>query len=238
MINQIHKVIYIHPPKTGGWSVIDLYGSKSPIPEEEGKFENLPVHHSLKFYKNFGFNLDNYFIFATTRNPWDRVVSAFSWLKASGGGRLANNKKGKKCNFEEFVYWLEEERVTMFHNKNNRNWMHPNPIWEWVTIDNQVCVDYFCNLHTFRHDFDFVLDVLESKRKLPHSNRSHHDDYKKYYTSKLIDVVAKVFRKDIEYFKFKFEDKNYSDFDRVVNPEKIKKYREKRQLLKNGCTKI
>lgn len=238
MINHHQKLIYIHPPKTGGWSMIDLWGAKSPIPEEEGKYEFLPVHHSMKFYNIFKYDLNNYFIFATTRNPWDRVVSAYSWLKQSGGGRLPNARHGKKCNFEEYVDWLTFNRISMFHERNNRNWSHPNPVWEWVTIDDKIAVDYFCNIHTFREDFDFVLDTLEVKKRLPHSNRSSHQDYRTYYNDKLIEKVAFVFKKDIEYFKFKFEDKKYSDFNRIVNPEKIEAYKNRRNLLLKGCTKI
>ena len=238
MINHHQKIVYVHPPKTGGWSIIDLWGSKSPIPEEEGKYEFLPVHHSMRFYKSYNFNLDNYFIFATTRNPWDRIVSAYFWLKHSGGGRLPNNKQGKKCSFEEYVDWLTLNRISMFHHKCNRNWSHPNPVWNWITIENQVAVDYFCNIHTFKEDFQFVLDTLNVKRKLPHSNKSNHDDYRKYYTDKLAEKVEFVFKKDIEYFKYKFDDKNYSDFNRVVNPEKIKKYKEMRMLLIQGCIKL
>ena len=238
MINHHQKLIYIHPPKTGGWSITDLWGAASPIPDEEGRYEFSPVHHSMKFYRNFHFDLNHYFIFATTRNPWDRIVSAYFWLKQHGGGRLPKNIEGKDCNFEEYIEWLILSRINVSHDRNNVFWSHPNSILDWVTINNQVSVDYFCNIHTFEEDFEFVLETLGSNKKLPHTNKSSHDDYRKYYTDKLVEKVEFFFKKDIEYFKYKFDDKNYSDFNRIVNPEKIEKYKRLRQLLITGFTKL
>jgi len=232
MINYYKKLIYIHPPKTGGSSIVDLWGEKSPIPEEQGKYESLPVHHSIRFYKNFNFNLNNYFIFATTRNPWDRIVSAYFWLVKNEEGRLPKNIEGKDCNFEEYVEWLMVNNTSINHNKNNRHWSHPNPVWDWITIDDQVSVDYFCNIHTFKEDFQFVIDILGTKKILLHSNKSSHDDYRKYYTDKLAEKVAFIFNKDIEYFKYKFDDKNYSDFNRIVNLEKIEEYKRLKKFIK------
>ena len=223
MINEAKKIIYIHPPKTGGWSIVNLYGSTSPIPEKKGKFEITPQHHSIKFYKNYGFDLDRYLIFATTRNPWDRVVSAYSWLKSRDIHRLAHNGSGAKCNFEEFVYWLEENEEVMRHDRDNHDWRHPFAVWDWITIEGHVAVDYLCSMHTLQSDYEFLSNKIGLKKSLPHSNKSEHGDYRKYYNSKMIDSVAKVFNNDIQYFKFNFENKDYSDFSRVVDDKKISK---------------
>jgi len=238
MINYHQKLIYIHPPKTGGHSIIALWGKTSPMPESEGRYESQPVHHSIRFYEKFKFDLNHYFIFATTRNPWDRVVSAYCWSKVYGGGRLPKNIEGKDCSFEEYIEWLISSRINISHDRNNVFWSHPNSILDWVTINDQVSVDYFCNIHTFKEDFQFVLDTLGTNKILPHANKSSHDDYRKYYTDKLAEKVEFSFKKDIEYFKYKFDDKNYSDFNRIVNPEKIEKYKRLRQLLITGFTKL
>ena len=227
MINHHKKLIYIHPPKTGGWSIIDIWGSSSPVPEKV-RYEFSPAHYSIKFYKDF--YLNNYFVFATTRNPWDRVVSSYFCLKEIAVERLPKNIEGKDCSFEEYVEWLMLNHIGINHNKHNRYWSHPNPVLDWITIEDKVSVDYICNVHTFKEDFQFVIDTLVTNEILPHSNKSSHDDYRKYYTDKLAEKVAFIFKKDIEYFKYKFDDKNYSDFNRIVKPEKIEKYKRLKNL--------
>ena len=62
MINDEHKFIYIHPPKTGGTSVEKLFIDTADVTD---------VPHKHK-YSDF-FNeprYEEYYFFGTVRNPW------------------------------------------------------------------------------------------------------------------------------------------------------------------------
>lgn len=240
MINQLNKVIYVHPPKTGGWSIINIFGSRSPLSEHDGdtRFECFPNHHTMQFYSGRGFDLGNYFCFATTRNPWERVVSAFSWLKSNAAHRIWNKDKNSDYTFERYVSHLASDRVELKHDKNNSQWTHPNCVVDYITVDGEVSVDYVCSMHTMRKDFELVMEVLDCRHPLPHANKSSHEDYRTYYDDRMAETVGKIFRKDIDFFGYKFDDPAPREFDRVLRRDRLERYRQRRKLLMAGCTRI
>ena len=147
------KAIFIHIPKTGGNSI------------QKALFENPSVHvrwsdyynkNSEKFYR--------FFKFAVVRNPWDRLVSAFFYLK--NGGMNNEDKQWADENiqcfetFEEFVFgWLNK--------KNVYTWMHFIPQTYWICDHNKrIMIDYIARLETMDEDFLFIAEkwVLLRKR--------------------------------------------------------------------------
>lgn len=236
MINEMEKIIFIHPPKTGGWSIIDLFGNCSVI-NEFGNTEWSPLHYSMQHYRNKKINLENYLVFANTRNPWERIVSAYSFLRENKSA-IRNKKDISKMTMEDYIAAQVDYETHIDHNDDNRYWFYLSPVMDWVTADGEILVDYFCSIHTYEEDFKFVSDITGNRKKLPHANRSKHGDYRTYYTDKTADMVGRIYRKDIEYFGFEFDDSSKSNFRREVNPEKIRRYREKRKLLVNGVTKL
>lgn len=240
MINQLNKVIYVHPPKTGGWSIINIYGAKSPLSDHDGdtRFECFPNHHTMQFYSNRGFDLGNYFRFATTRNPWERVVSAYSWLSSNAMNRLGKQRDGSEYTFEKYVSHLASDRIELTHDKNNSQWTHPNCVVDYISVDGSVSVDYICSMDTMQRDFEFVRGILECRHPLPHANKSSHGDYRTYYTDATAETVGRVFKKDVDYFGYRFDDPAPKDFDRVVDRGRVERYRRNRKLLVNGCTRI
>lgn len=241
MINQLHKIIYVHPPKTGGWSIINIFGGSSIIPGQDWGNEGMPQHHTLQFYQNNGYEFNHYFIFATARNPWKRVVSAYYWLKNFGGFRMPmykGIKPYKPYSFVDYVKWLAEDRIYISHCIDNSFWSHPCCIMDFICVNGNVMVDYLCDIETYEKDFSFVTDIIQKKPYLPHTNKTDHGDFKEYYDDRSIEIVERVFRKDIEYFKYNFEDLDYSDYNRIVNHNKIDEYKRKRSLLLHGCAKL
>ena len=240
MINQLNKVIYVHPPKTGGWSIISIYGCRSPIADSDGdpRMECFPNHHTMQFYSNRGFDIDRYFRFATTRNPWERVVSAFSWLKSNAMNRIKNSQDQSEYTFERYVQYLASDRVEMTHYRNNSQWTHPNCVMDYITVDGEVRVDYICSMDTMQRDFEFVRELLDCKPTLPHANKSSHEDYRTYYTDATAEKVGKIFRKDVEFFGYRFDDPAPREFDRILDRDRVDEHRRRRTLLLTGCTKL
>ena len=239
MINQLNKVIYIHPPKTGGWSIINIYGWNSPVVDSgEDRYELFPSHHTMQFYDLRGFEIGNYFRFATIRNPWERVVSAYSWLTSNAMARLKKPKDDSEYPFEMYLSHLSADMVDLSHEKNNSQWTRPNCIMDYICIDGKVAVDYICSMHSLESDFEFVRQILECPHKLPHANKSSHKDYRSYYTDETAETVGKIFKKDIDFFGYTFDDPKPREFDRVIDHARVESYREKRNLLVRGFTKL
>lgn len=192
-----HKCIFIHVPKNGGISVADgLFG----------KDRMLGGHYSIDFYKIvFGKEFENYFKFGFSRNPWDRLVSAFYYLK--GGGldfrdvAWERNHISQYKEFGEFVdNWL--------CSKNIRKGMHFIPQSDFLCdCAGSIAVNFVGRFETMDRDFAFLADRLNlGKIRLPYSNQSkRRKDYRTYYKDHQAERVASVYAKDINLFKYHFD---------------------------------
>ena len=101
-----HKCIFIHITKTAGTSVA------------KSLFNYLPYHYTAIDYRViYGRKtFDEYFKFAFVRNPWDRLYSAYRYLKS--GGWNNDDELWTKQNladidsFASFVkQWLNKENI-------------------------------------------------------------------------------------------------------------------------------
>lgn len=192
-----NRCIFIHVPKNGGISVANgLFGTN----------RMMGGHYCVDFYKTiFGADFDNYFKFAISRNPWDRVVSAFHYLKGGGLDHLdvAWEKKhiGKFQNFHEFVdNWVEPENIFMG--------MHFTPQHEFICDSRgKIAVDYVGRFENLEQSYAFISKQLNlSDRKLPHSNSSKRQkDYRTYYGDRQAEKIATVYKQDIETFGYAFD---------------------------------
>lgn len=194
--------IFIHIPKTGGSSITKYFKSNQE-------------HRAASYYKkSFPRIYEKYLVFACTRNPWTRIVSSYFYQIKSG-----NSFQTKELFIHEnpcFDTYLKNE-YNAFLNSNS----HIRTVLDWISEDNNIIVDYICNLHTIKKDFEFIRNIINRKDNLLHVNKSNHEYYKNYYKNDdNIKMVSEIFKKDIDYFKFNFDDKYYSDFDRVINKEK------------------
>jgi len=191
-----NQCIFIHIPKNGGMAVND------------GLFDGRMIggHSTAAFFKVvFGKQFDEYFKFAIARNPWDRLVSAYEYLK--GGGMDYRDREweqkhiGQYHDFKSFVNnWLNE--------KNIYKGMHVMPQTEFVCDrSGKVIVNYIGRFEHFEDSFADVCNRLgKPECKLPHTNKSVREkDYRTYYGDEEAMRVAKVYRKDIETFGYTFD---------------------------------
>lgn len=190
-----HECIFVHVPKAAGVSVgRSMFGLDPGI-----------KHTKLRGYEVlFGRERFNrYYKFTFVRNPWDRTVSAFEFLRQ--GGMTQNDIDWVeahpiiKCEFRNFVMqWLTPRNVYKH--------IVMVPQWEFLTIRSKVEVDFVGHYENLRDDFNKVTRTLNLGCSLEHCNKTKsRKDYRAYYDEETIQRIASVYRKDIELFGYSFD---------------------------------
>lgn len=189
------KAIFIHIPKCAGIAI------------KQALFDDLSGGHTkLSAYcRVFEPELFlTYFKFTFIRNPWDRLVSAYHFLKA-GGYDEADRKwfareLGGYTDFDDFV----------------RNWLRPDNIYKHIHFCPQiefledsnhrgVKVDYIGLYENIANDFDYIARRLSVGNTLQHGNASRHKSFREYYCDTTREIVHQIYRRDIAQFGYDFE---------------------------------
>lgn len=234
-------LIFVHIPKTGGMSTLNSLLSFDAIVHRN-------IQEDIKLIKNKKRNPDNYFSFTIIRNPWDRMVSNYFFHKQRFHNDPAHHKKFLKNNQKkklqewidahnkedefwkkyEFKDWLkffdeknEEKSTSLYHNTIRATYL------DLISINDKIAVDYIVNLHNYKKEIN-VIKILSGQSfnnpKYINRNKSSHKDYREYYDSKSIEIVANAYKKDIEAFNFKFDEKEYAEHKKYINDEKLRKF--------------
>ena len=188
-----HEAIFVHIPKAAGTSVaLSLFGQ-------------LPYHYTAAEHRvifgrrTFG----RYFKFAFVRNPWDRLYSAYRYLRAGGWNDAdkawAEANLAQFASFDQFVLeWLHPERLNSY--------MHFRPQSEFICDwRGRPLIDQIGYFETIEEDFSLIARRLGIEGTLEHVNRSSRDHYRTAYSAAAIDRVAAVYQRDIEAFGYDFE---------------------------------
>lgn len=188
-----YKCIFIHIPKAAGTSVTQaLFG---PISRHVPYFEYEQAN-PRKFRE--------YFKFTFVRNPWDRLLSAYIFLKKGGLNQMdkawAEANIARYDTFEQFVtQWVNEENIW--------SWVHFMP-QHYFICDGELNLkmDFVGRFETLARDFPHVQQQLGlAATPLPHINQtSGRDSYLDHYSDQVIDIVARVYRDDIRLFSYDF----------------------------------
>ena len=200
-----HRCIFVHVPKTAGVSISrELFGNLS------GGHTSIATYERVFSRRDF----ESYFKFAFVRNPWDRLYSAYRFLKSGGmseGDRQwAERNLSGVTGFTEFV----TEHLRRGHMLSSSHFV---PQYRFLCRpgSTQVLVDFVGRYESLDRDFRAVKERLGlgTGEGLAHFNRSQSDgaDYRFAYTAETRRIVADVYREDVELFGYAFEPGNGDD---------------------------
>ena len=180
MISDKHKCIFIHINKTGGTSISQALGGG-----RGGKHAS-----AMRLRKRFPEKFEDYFKFTFVRNPWDKLLSQY-FFRVKDKVRLRALGRSE-VSFKEFV-----------------KKPFPGPHWGQLDIlsdkNGTILVDFIGRFENLQDDFNVVCDMLEKPpKKLPHVFGTQHKPYWEYYDEESRMFIAKKYKKDIEYFGYKF----------------------------------
>lgn len=139
------------------------------------------------------------------RNPWDRLYSAYGFLKKGGINHLDEQFSKQVLEevetFEDFVMqWLTPERVN--------SWVHFLPQYTFITNDKgELVVDFVGRFENFETDFEIITKHIGVHVPLIHLNRTKDkkiQSYKEVYTDAMQTKVGELYEKDVNLFNYKF----------------------------------
>lgn len=205
IISAQHRFIFAAIPKTGTHAVRQaLREHMGPQDMEQvGLFVNrkLPIpqlaqighgHLSLQQVRPYfrPDDFDGFFKFAFVRNPFDRFVSYCAFMTREHG-QFEKNPQG-----------------VMRHFIDNPQWQHIlfQPQHMFVTgADGQLLSDYLGRVEQMQESYDEAARRIGiPSRPLEKVNASSRRNYRDYYDQSLIDGVAKLYARDLEYFGYEF----------------------------------
>ena len=192
------KAIFVHIPKCAGIAV-----KKALFDDLSGGHTKLSTYCTVFEPELFL----SYFKFTFIRNRWDRLVSAYHFLKGGGYGEADKNwfarELGNFRDFDEFVRnWLKAENI--------RKHIHFIPQMEFLEDENNdgIKVDYIGLYENIEDDFNHIAKRLGVGETLKKRNGSNHESYKDYYCDTTREIVRNVYLKDIERLGYDFENSN------------------------------
>lgn len=195
MISNKYGFIFLHIPKCGGTSLQKVLHKYSE--DDRFKYWHSPLSEYQKFY-----NISNYRIICSVRNPWSRIVSAFNYLQQGGNRsnydlKLSRDLNIKDNTFENFIL-NDLEYAINFEAPAN----HFKPMINYFKGFN---VHYIMKCESLQEHFNIVCKGIGlSSERLPHSNKSHHKHYTEYYNEQTKNIIEKKYSKDIKFFNYNF----------------------------------
>jgi hypothetical protein len=166
----------------------------------------------------------SYYKAAFVRNPWDWLVSYFSYDKALLKQINGNNPQGNRretingvraeTTFEEYIMLVKDmnEKLTK-PGPSVKQTLHPyQPQYKYLVDENEeIIIDFIGKYEDIENDWSNLTQkikadnsILSFQMPLGKTNVSNHEHYKEYYTDELREIVGSIYKKDIELFDYKF----------------------------------
>lgn len=145
--------------------------------------------------------------FAVVRNPWSRTASRYEFARQNAPHWAETDPRRQFISSASFADFVRLQRILPIPEHPGQPWMGPLSSWfnqlEWIRDQRGEVV---CDCLRMEHLDQDLAGYLRRPIDLPRRNvtRSRYD-YRAMYTDDLAEVIASLFREDIEHFGFTFE---------------------------------
>lgn len=215
ILSRGRRYIFVHIPKTGGTALAlaledramkddILIGDTPKARRRKGRLKELESagrlwkHSTLADIRGLATDeeIRDFFTFTLVRNPWDRLVSYYHWLKTQNFDHPAV-AMAKRLDFSAFLH-AAETRVSVAA-QSYASYLR--------TADGAELCDLFIRLEHFDADVRPLEAHLGFRlAPLAIANRSdRHRDWRGYYSDRDRETVGEICAEDINRFGYHFD---------------------------------
>ena len=205
LISDSHQFIFVHVRKAAGSSIRDTLEPLSLLKPTDNwskiksRFLKMEKdYHRYAFRQHDDINVakrlmppelfESYFKFAFVRNPWDRLISEYEFIRRRPDhGR---HSKVIKMSFEKYIVYQSKRKDA-------------HQIHMLADINGKVLMDFIGKFENLYEDWNRVTDKLGIENKqLSHRKKAGITDYDSYYTPETRALVGELWKRDIEAFGY------------------------------------
>jgi hypothetical protein len=206
VISDRHTCIFVHIPRCGGGSVEEVIW---PGPRKENELWRGFVDRYHNKYQTGGLQhlharqirqevgdgrFSSYFKFAIVRNPFDRLVSQFAYMRGRPDLRTFIGMHENTL-FADYLGLIRRKRHVQWEPQSSF----------LCDDDGSLLVDFVGRFEALVEDVAHVLKRLGiDGEELPHKNRSDRRDYRDYYTLDSRSQVEEMYDDDLARFGYEF----------------------------------
>ncbi|MFD2917457.1 sulfotransferase family 2 domain-containing protein [Psychroserpens luteus] len=192
-----NKILFIHIPKAAGISVY------------KGLFNRDSFGHtSLAFYQDNMSEIEfkECFKFTFVRNPYDRLHSAYYYLKKGGRGKTYDKMYfeilKEYSSFEDFILngLKSKEVATIQHFCTQTSYL--------VDLNDEIKMDFIGRFENLNIDYNELRDIIGIGTDLTLENKNEvkkNVDIHSEFSTDMIKVVNKFYQEDFENFNYKMK---------------------------------
>lgn len=209
MISHQHKCIFIHIPKCGGSSIENIIWPNQEdrneknlwmgfISKYRNKYQTGGLQHLLakQIREEVGETVfSEYFKFSMVRNPWDKAISQFFYMK-------------QRKDLREYIGMNVDDEFKKYLNliqkKSHVQWKS-----QYFFLENEhgeCLVDFIGRFENFDAEVSDVLKKIPITLpdEIPHVNKTDRTHYRDYYDAESEEMIRKMYHLDITKFGYDF----------------------------------
>lgn len=217
-VSHVHRTIFVHIPKTAGTSieaVLGMHGDKKeigvvPYFNQELDYEHLygrQLQHmtaqDIRAALNDDAVFNAYFKFAIVRNPWDRLVSALAWTDQ----KWARGEELAAAGFDNQVRQLHalfmSATAATATGVALPHFLYPQYLYV-SGPERRPLVNFIGRYENLQADWGSIREKLGVNIDLPSRMKSHHRNYRDYYTEETRRLVGEMYALDARLFEYEF----------------------------------
>ena len=219
MILDKQKAIFIHIPKNAGTSIESVfltqeYRDKYPISVIQ---RHASIHEVKKVFPD---KYNSYIKFAVIRNPYDRMVSWYHYIKQVAGEHnhknMLNNKDMVEFNYSFLEFLQDPINITQYttetigkiiaeqlkynieYNKQKEKMVRVH--YKELFKPQKTFLDK--TVRIIKYEFLEEIFFKLFKVNLPVKNKTARNHYKNYYDDECEKLVYKRYKEDFKEYKF------------------------------------